>query len=596
MAEQTGAPVSEEAGDSRETKLFKDPIHGYIKIDSELVDHVIDTPAFQRLRNIRQTSYGPLFPGASHNRFTHSLGVYYLGHMAFSSIRSQLVDRSHSASLTGTVEDIQRVFELSCLLHDVGHAPFSHTGEGFFEEKTKTVLNKLLVDTVNEAAFTADYECIEKTKPPAPHERMSAIVGLRTFPDRFRSPEERSLFARCITGVSYRPPEPTGDKDKDKAAIRRVELLNCVVSLLNSSIIDVDRLDYIIRDAATIGFKNAQVDYTRLLKGLRIVNDQGKLRLGYHKSALSVIESAVFAHDAEKKWVQNHPAILYEMEILQSAMARLTERFRKEDDPTPIFCCQALTEEGKLLTCPGPEEGAPEDAVPVRLLADEDLLYLMKRYCKDELAGEFFARNRWRHAAWKSEAECRALFQANIGETSMATTRLVEAMGRLAKRGRELFGAPVVKSELLDYLDQEREKAIAGKDSMGKEDYADLINDLEEDRRWALALKSCADELKDTLEFDFLILLPGKFNSSFKADLGDIPIWFPDIVFNHGLAPLSISGVLHPDDSRKSNFFHIFYRDKSSAAENRERKQEIAGKLASVLCTEAIKLPRPAAV
>lgn len=94
-----------------------------------------------------------------------------------------------------------------------------------------------------------------------------------------------------------------------------MELLNCVISLLNSSIIDVDRLDYIIRDSATIGFKNAQVDYVRLLAGLRIVeyevqsenNKDGsyktsrkKLCIGYHKSALSVIESAIYAHDTEK--------------------------------------------------------------------------------------------------------------------------------------------------------------------------------------------------------------------------------------------------------------------------------------------------------
>ena len=71
-------------------KQFKDPIYGYISIDSDLVSNIIDTPAFQRLKDIRQTSYTPLFPAAYHNRFVHSLGVYYLGRIAFRAIAPQL--------------------------------------------------------------------------------------------------------------------------------------------------------------------------------------------------------------------------------------------------------------------------------------------------------------------------------------------------------------------------------------------------------------------------------------------------------------------------------------------------------------------------
>ena len=63
-------------------KSFKDPVYGYIGVPSDLVRSVVDTQAFQRLRHIIQTSYEPLYPSATHNRFVHSLGVYHLGDLA----------------------------------------------------------------------------------------------------------------------------------------------------------------------------------------------------------------------------------------------------------------------------------------------------------------------------------------------------------------------------------------------------------------------------------------------------------------------------------------------------------------------------------
>lgn len=66
---------------SAKMKRFKDPIYGYIEIEDELITKIIDTAAFQRLRDVVQTSYAPLYSSAVHNRFVHSLGVYYLGRM-----------------------------------------------------------------------------------------------------------------------------------------------------------------------------------------------------------------------------------------------------------------------------------------------------------------------------------------------------------------------------------------------------------------------------------------------------------------------------------------------------------------------------------
>ena len=59
-------------------KQIKDPIYGYINIEDDFIS-VIDTPEYQRLRNVIQTSYQALYPSALHNRFTHSIGVFHLG-------------------------------------------------------------------------------------------------------------------------------------------------------------------------------------------------------------------------------------------------------------------------------------------------------------------------------------------------------------------------------------------------------------------------------------------------------------------------------------------------------------------------------------
>ena len=63
-------------------KLIKDPLYGYIEIEEKYIA-LINSAEFQRLRNIRQTGYESLYPSALHNRFVHSLGVFYLGKKAF---------------------------------------------------------------------------------------------------------------------------------------------------------------------------------------------------------------------------------------------------------------------------------------------------------------------------------------------------------------------------------------------------------------------------------------------------------------------------------------------------------------------------------
>lgn len=189
------------------TKSFKDPAYGYIEIPSGLVGEVIDTEAFQRLRRIVQTSYEPLYPSATHNRFVHSLGVYHLGDFV-----AAVIEKESFPELAKQMGKFRKkyiryleIFRLACLLHDVGHAPFSHTGEGFYvtkDEKGKaTRFHRRIANLCGDKSFADEIE--KREKSAAPHELMSVVIALVTFGNLFKTNDERTFFARAITGYPW---------------------------------------------------------------------------------------------------------------------------------------------------------------------------------------------------------------------------------------------------------------------------------------------------------------------------------------------------------------------------------------------------------
>lgn len=205
-------------------KRLKDPLYDCIEIDNKIVSEIIDTPSFQRLKDIRQTSYTPLFPAAYHNRYVHSLGVYHLGCMAFKSIKPQLLVYSEDTNIYDKIEMIQGIFELACLLHDIGHAPFSHTGEKFYLDETDN-LYMSLKESVNTDKFSHDFDGLGTNKP-APHECMSCVVGLRIYSNYFQNAEQRELFARCIIGmpISFNEKKPVYTskmEEKEKKELKK---------------------------------------------------------------------------------------------------------------------------------------------------------------------------------------------------------------------------------------------------------------------------------------------------------------------------------------------------------------------------------------
>ena len=212
-------------------KQIKDPIYGYVSIPEPLLEGVIDSAEFQRLRNIIQTSYASLYPSTLHNRFVHSIGVYHLGCIAAHSITSG--NNDIDGKYIDKLEEYAEVFKMACLLHDVGHAPFSHTGEKFYlkggsrKDLHDEIIRLVEDEILEEEICKNDYEA-------APHELMSVVIALDNFSESIPA-ELRSFFARCITGYKY-----VENCDKDN------QIRNCFIELLNSKILDVDKIDYLI--------------------------------------------------------------------------------------------------------------------------------------------------------------------------------------------------------------------------------------------------------------------------------------------------------------------------------------------------------------
>lgn len=268
----------------QEVKIFRDSLHGYIKVPVDYVNNFIDTEVFQRLRFIEQTGMRILYPSARHDRFIHSLGTYFLGHKAIVNFRENVKrsygensdDRFDHYNIITTDKDVneafwdycQFLFEIACLLHDCGHSPFSHTLEFHYDMPVKgqKTLNEKLNEYNGSRAFSQDFK-----GQGSPHERMSALLVCTDFQNgiqdllkkyslsipQFGEPVE--FVVRMIIGCKY----------KQETHINQIK--NCLIELLNSNSIDVDSLDYIIRDARLSGVDNMSIDVERLLNSLTLV-------------------------------------------------------------------------------------------------------------------------------------------------------------------------------------------------------------------------------------------------------------------------------------------------------------------------------------
>lgn len=485
------------------SKRFKDPVYGYIDIPEDLCASFVDTAGFQRLRRVAQTGYAPLYPSALHNRFVHSLGVYHLGCIASDALDRSVRQHFDDGMLLRRWAEALSTFRIACLLHDFGHSPFSHAGENFYIIENP-YLNEDLVEAVGNEEFEADASDRSKSDLAAPHEVMSALLALRAFGDMVG---DKALFARCITG--YKHLNPCSNED---------HLENILIETLHSSTIDVDRLDYLIRDAFVVGFESISIDYERLLKSLRVVKVSDGYQRCFYRSALSVLENVIYARDLEKQWIQAHPVVLYEQALVQGLIAKVNAR--ELGDGAKLFVEDALT-------CAGVSVSGDWT---VRLMSDDDIVVLAKQNMDDPMIGEYFDRGNRRHPVWKSEAEYKMLFRARMDEQEL---QVVEKLEKVMANLIDLFGErgqlAVLDEAAIMRLESELEMledACNGKGGVQERNKRRALVDQLRLLKW---LRDYSDD--HGLDFDFAVLSTKNFSSGFLAgDIGREKVVFDDEV------------------------------------------------------------------
>lgn len=210
-------------------KVIRDPIHGYIELD-ELAIAILDTVELQRLRRIRQLGFSYLvYPGANHTRFEHSLGTYHLMNV--------LLNRFEVAS------DEETELRAASLIHDIGHGPFSHVTEPLIRRyagRGHEEIEDLLSAGATERAEVTDADLRAATLAEvleAYRLDKKQIAGY--IKGEQSGPASRRDFSKILTGE-----------------------------------IDVDRMDYLVRDSYYTGVAYGVVDNIRLIRGLDFVNNE----------------------------------------------------------------------------------------------------------------------------------------------------------------------------------------------------------------------------------------------------------------------------------------------------------------------------------
>ncbi len=229
-------------------EVVRDPLWNNIGLDPEALA-VVDTPAVQRLRYVRQLGHAFLvYPGATHSRFEHALGAYHLARRALSQL-----EETGDARL----DPADRVrLKLAALLHDVGHYPFSHALE--------------------EAGL--------------PHHETLAAQHLTGGELAQRLAELGMPAERLLPLIQGRAREPLAG--------------------LVAGPLDVDKLDYLSRDAWMCGVPYGVIDVDRLLTSLTVAAaPDGRATLALHEKGLAALESLLFAKYQMYRTVYWHHAV-----------------------------------------------------------------------------------------------------------------------------------------------------------------------------------------------------------------------------------------------------------------------------------------------
>ncbi len=275
--------------------VIKDPVHGtmqFTTLEDNWVKPFIDSYNFQRLRHIKQLGLGDfIFPGAVHTRFNHCLGCSYVA--------------SQIAHKIGLSEEERQLVIVACLLHDIGHGPFSHAFEDVFH-------NKLIRHEDWTPLFLAEYKTSD-----------------------FFSNYNKQNPRHHLTTEKFQLIE---DMIMHHASTKKV--LADVVS----SQLDADRLDYLLRDSHFCGVAYGEFDFRWMLHCMAIVESKEGERLGITHKGIGVVEHYLMARRLMMRNIYHHQKKL----AIEVFLVKLL-RILAESLTDPLFEEIKTTRLGKFL-------------------------------------------------------------------------------------------------------------------------------------------------------------------------------------------------------------------------------------------------------
>jgi HD superfamily phosphohydrolase len=328
-------------------KLIMDPVHGGIPLYRHEIQ-VIDHPLFQRLRNICQNDILSLvFPGATHSRFLHSIGVMHVGTRMFRSMidaylrERKLSDQTDlSLNQLEAIDYLAKIIRLGCLLHDSGHSSFSHQ----FTQARR--IHELMAhpDRFEDLWKDADFSRYHSRQPEElEHEHYSVRVAHDVL--SAVSMDEAGLDAIDVIGImettDVRPSATfcghartfwnfIAGQDADSGVLSKSDTPRLVMDLLSSIVsgeIDADRADYMLRDgfhsSVTIGGFNLD----HLLSNLRFGWDVSEpwLGLAITQKGLGALEDFVYSRHQMYRKVYAHKTALGFDWLLREAINEVLE-------------------------------------------------------------------------------------------------------------------------------------------------------------------------------------------------------------------------------------------------------------------------------
>jgi HD superfamily phosphohydrolase len=267
---------------------LRDPVHGFVRLDSDEV-RVVNSPEFQRLRNIHQLALTyNVYPGASHKRFEHCLGVMEVASRIYDVVtddRNVVADNA-IRSIIPKVSAFdwnywRRVLRMAALCHDLGHLPFSHAAEDLLPDGSSH--ERISYQIITGAGMAAVWKALKVQATDV----AKVAVGPKYSPDPLSVWE--TILSEMIIGDTF----------------------------------GADRIDYLLRDSLHAGVQYGKFDHYRLIDTIRILpKADSKPPNQSHQQAFDFEEGIALKADASKE-----PTLGIEQGGIQSSEALLWARY-----------------------------------------------------------------------------------------------------------------------------------------------------------------------------------------------------------------------------------------------------------------------------